>query len=839
MPYGSVAHRAAGPAPATRVTAVAQRRAADRECEEATRRARQRECPTTPAAADPAPPVRRRPPPLPASTPAGSTRPRHDLLTRALDTVKGAQHGPGLETLVRRYYRHVAPEDLLGRDPVDVLGAVVSHRRSRREPPAGHRGRARLHPHASRTTAGRPATPSSRSSPTTCRSSSTRSPASARRAGPRHPPRDPPAVRRTPRRHRRAARGRRASTTRTASVPDGAHRRVVDARRDRPRDRPTRPGRRSRPRPAARAARRARGRRGLAADASARAARSPTSSRPTPPADRRRRRRSPSRSTCCAGSPTSTSPSSATASTTCSSADGDDRSMPCPAPGSASCARDRPDAQGDVAAARPRSRALAREPHAARAHQGQQPLHRAPRRLPRLRRRQDVRRRRATSSASAASSGCSPRPPTPQSRAHVPVLRRKVAAGARPVAASAPTSHSGKDLLADPRDLPARRAVPDRRRRAAAEIALAVLHLQERRQTRLFLRRDRYGRFVSCLVYLPRDRYTTDGPRCGWPTILREEFGGDQHRLHRPGVRVGAGPAALRRPRPTPAQHLPDASTPTPLEARLAEATRSWDDDFADALVDQCGEEQAARLLHGATPTPSPRPTRRTSPPRTAVADLRAARGARRADGDVALQPLRAARRRRRASAGFKIYRRGAADARSSDVLPVLQQHGRRGRRRAAVRDRPLGGRPTLDLRLRPAPRPPASVRARRALQERVPGRLRRGLARRGRGRRLQRARAARPGSPGGRSMVLRAYAQYLRQAGTAVQPALHRAVPRRQRAASPRLLVALFEARFDPRARRRPRAAAGAELRRRSSGALDAGRRASTRTASCARSSR
>ena len=60
-----------------------------------------------------------------------------DLLTRALDTGGGAQHGPGLEHLVRRYYRHTAPEDLLGRDPVDVLGAVVSHRRAAQNRPQG------------------------------------------------------------------------------------------------------------------------------------------------------------------------------------------------------------------------------------------------------------------------------------------------------------------------------------------------------------------------------------------------------------------------------------------------------------------------------------------------------------------------------------------------------------------------------------------------------------------------------------------------------------------------------------------------------------------------------
>ena len=36
-----------------------------------------------------------------------------------------------------------------------------------------------------------------------------------------------------------------------------------------------------------------------------------------------------------------------------------------------------------------------------------------------------------------------------------------------------------------------------------------MLRLAERKQTRLFLRRDAYGRYMSCLVYLPRDRYTT------------------------------------------------------------------------------------------------------------------------------------------------------------------------------------------------------------------------------------------------------------------------------------------------------------------------------------------
>lgn len=40
--------------------------------------------------------------------------------------------------------------------------------------------------------------------------------------------------------------------------------------------------------------------------------------------------------------------------------------------------------------------------------------------------------------------------------------------------------------------------------------AMGILHLQERRRIRLFVRKDDYGRFVSCLVYVPRDKFTTD-----------------------------------------------------------------------------------------------------------------------------------------------------------------------------------------------------------------------------------------------------------------------------------------------------------------------------------------
>ena len=56
-------------------------------------------------------------------------------------------------------------------------------------------------------------------------------------------------------------------------------------------------------------------------------------------------------------------------------------------------------------------------------------------------------------------------------------------------------------------------------------MAKAVVDLGSRRRALLFLRADQLAHFVSCLVYLPRDRYTT-AVRLGMQDILVRELGG-------------------------------------------------------------------------------------------------------------------------------------------------------------------------------------------------------------------------------------------------------------------------------------------------------------------------
>src|SRR5690606_24720271 len=105
----------------------------------------------------------------------------------------------------------------------------------------------------------------------------------------------------------------------------------------------------------------------------------------------------------------------------------------------------------------------------------------------------------------------------------LPVVRRKVAEVMERSGLS-PRSHSGKDLMeileTYPRDELFAIATDDLYR-----AAIGVLRMAGRRQLRVFLRRDQYGRFISCLIYLPRDRFTTAN-RLRMQEILLRELNG-------------------------------------------------------------------------------------------------------------------------------------------------------------------------------------------------------------------------------------------------------------------------------------------------------------------------
>ncbi|MFJ4903857.1 MULTISPECIES: NAD-glutamate dehydrogenase [unclassified Streptomyces] len=253
----------------------------------------------------------------------------------------------------------------------------------------------------------------------------------------------------------------------------------------------------------------------------------------------------------------------------------------------------------------------------------------------------------------------------------VPVVRRKVAEVLEG-AGFTYNSHDGRDLLqileTYPRD-ELFQTPPDQLR----SVVTSVLYLQERRRLRLYLRQDEYGRYYSAIVYLPRDRYTT-GVRLRLIDILKEELNGTSvdftawntesilSRLHFV-VRVAPGSELTA---------LTDAEADR-IEARLVEAARSWADGFQEALNAECGEERAAELLRQYGHS-FPEGYKADHSARAAVADLVHLEALKENERDFALslyEPVGSAPGERR----FKIYRTGEQVSLSA-VLPALQRLG-------------------------------------------------------------------------------------------------------------------------------------------------------------------
>lgn len=206
-----------------------------------------------------------------------------------------------------------------------------------------------------------------------------------------------------------------------------------------------------------------------------------------------------------------------------------------------------------------------------------------------------------------------------ESISRVPVLRRKLAE-VIVLAGLTADSHDGKDLIeileTFPRDELFQTSVEQ-----LLPIALGVLRLRERKQVKVFLRPDDYGRYISCLLYLPRDRYTTK-IRLKMQDILLRALGGTSFDY---SAMVGESALARlhvvvrgERGRPLHA----DAVNVEELEARLAAATRSWEDDLVTAITELSPEDEAPGLVRRYA-SAFPEGYKADFPARMAVADLR------------------------------------------------------------------------------------------------------------------------------------------------------------------------------------------------------------------------
>ncbi|MBH0095562.1 NAD-glutamate dehydrogenase [Psychrobacter sp. NZS113] len=123
-------------------------------------------------------------------------------------------------------------------------------------------------------------------------------------------------------------------------------------------------------------------------------------------------------------------------------------------------------------------------------------------------------------------------------------------------------------------------------------IVSGISQLQDKKSLRLFSRIDHYQRFVSCLVYIPRDKFNTE-LRIKVQNVLKDAYGGTSS-----GFTTEFNESAHARVhvhvRTVPGQ-VNDVNT-TALEAKLSALMESWSDDYQKVLLDNVGEQQANAL---------------------------------------------------------------------------------------------------------------------------------------------------------------------------------------------------------------------------------------------------
>jgi glutamate dehydrogenase len=229
-------------------------------------------------------------------------------------------------------------------------------------------------------------------------------------------------------------------------------------------------------------------------------------------------------------------------------------------------------------------------------------------------------------------------------------------------------SYSGQQMLEVISSLP-REELFSASTQSLHDTAIGVLAVAGRRVVRLFLRRDPYRRFVSCLVYLPRDRYTTSS-RLAMADVLRHRLGG---RSVDHTARVSESNLALVHftvHAPPDAAGFGDIDT-ADLQDELTEAARTWD----DRLVSRPDSAGLADLFDEV-----PEAYKAAVPPERAIEDLRriAALGG---AGEFDVRLYRAPGQAGHPATGdpgerrFTLYLAGAP-ATLTAVLPLMQQLG-------------------------------------------------------------------------------------------------------------------------------------------------------------------
>ncbi len=202
------------------------------------------------------------------------------------------------------------------------------------------------------------------------------------------------------------------------------------------------------------------------------------------------------------------------------------------------------------------------------------------------------------------------------------------------------------------------------------DTAVGILNIQERRRTKIFIRCDALNKFLSCVVYVPRDLYSTE-LRQRMQAILVDAFAPrDVEFTTFFSESILARTHFSLRLDPDKVVEF-DAQR---IEKDIQAVALSWQDDLMSALVDGVGEEkgnqyfQSYRNAFGAS-------YRETFTSRTAVVDIQHVSTIKN-DHDIAMSLYRNV-----ADSGnffkFKLYKPNDLLP-LSDVIPILENMGLR-----------------------------------------------------------------------------------------------------------------------------------------------------------------
>lgn len=172
----------------------------------------------------------------------------------------------------------------------------------------------------------------------------------------------------------------------------------------------------------------------------------------------------------------------------------------------------------------------------------------------------------------------------------IPLLRHKVDT-VMERSGLPPKGHAGKELLNILTTLP-RDDLFQASREELYDLAMSILALQERHIIRLFIRKDIYSRFCSCMVYLPRERVTPALTHAMEAILMKELHGTESEVSTQFTESILARIHFLIRTKPQGELEYDRKA----IETKLIEAARSWRDGVHSLLIDHYGESKGNAL---------------------------------------------------------------------------------------------------------------------------------------------------------------------------------------------------------------------------------------------------